>query len=181
MNADDEREAVLWDVQRSIRYHDRRRAFFDFWHRLTAALSLIFASAAAVDLLNASGHGIAIGAAFVVAVLSALDLVVGTAEKARKHDDLRRRFIKLESGIRRDERPSPQMLAAWSEERLAIELDELPIYRALDVLCWNELAIATRKAKPVPLSTLKRLTAHWLRWENLASQLPLPPPIGGDG
>lgn len=143
-------------------------------------MSLVFASAAAVDLLNESGHGIAIGAAFVVAVFSAVDLVVGTAEKARKHDDLRRRFIKLEGVIRRDEHPSSQMLAGWGEERLTIELDELPIYRALDVLCWNELAVATRKAKPVPLPVIKRLTANWVRWENLASQLPPPPSDGGD-
>ena len=179
MEAIDERDAILWDVQRSIRYHDRRRAFFDFWHRLTAAFSLIFASAAAATLMNATGHDIAIGAAFVVAVLSAVDLVVGTAEKARRHDDLRRRFIKLESDIQRNELPSSERLVTWREERLAIEMDELPIYRALDALCWNELAIATRRASPRHIPFIQRLTAHWIRWENIAGKLL--PPDDGDG
>jgi len=33
-------------VRRSIRYHDRRRAFFETLHRLTGALTVLLASAA---------------------------------------------------------------------------------------------------------------------------------------
>lgn len=171
MEVNDQRWNDLWYVQRSIRYHARRRAFFDRWHRLTAGLSLIFASAAAADLLHASGHRVALVAAFVIAVLSAADLVVGTAEMARKHDDLRRRFIILESRILPDEDPSPETLAAWCDERLSIECDEPPIYRAIDLLCENEQAIATNYPPPARLTPFQRLTAHWMRWENLPRQL----------
>lgn len=180
MDADQQRWGTLWAVERSARYHDRRRAFFDFWHRLTAGLSLIFASAAAATLLNATGHSVALGAAFIVAVLSAVDLVVGTAERARKHDDLRRRFIGLLRCIQSDEDLVPETLAAWADERLSIELDEPPIYRALDLLCENELAVAKSLPPRVHLTRFERLTAQWVRWENLASRLP-PTPVAGDG
>lgn len=178
MDADQQRWGILWAVERSARYHDRRRAFFDFWHRLTAGLSLIFASAAAASLLNATGRGVALGAAFVIAVLSAVDLVVGTAERARKHDDLRRRFIGLLRRIQPNEDPTPETLATWADERLSIELDEPPIYRALDLLCENELAVANGLRRRVPLAWYERCTANWLRWSNLASRLP--PPVAND-
>lgn len=167
MDALEQRWATLWGVQRSVRYHARRQAFFDRWRRITSATGVIFGSAAATDLLRDGGHWLAVAAAFVVAVFSAADLVVGTAEMARKHDDLRRRFIKLEAKMLSNEEPDSETALAWCAERLDIESDEPPTYRALDLLCENEQAIATGTDRNVPITWWQRKTAHWKRWENL--------------
>lgn len=158
---------TLWGVQRSVRYHARRQAFFDRWHSLTAGVSVIFASAAGVDFLHAGGHREAIAAAFVVAVLSAFDLVVGTAQMARKHDDLRRRFIALEARILANESPGDATVIEWQAERLAIESDEPPTYIALNILCENEQALATATERRYTLNLWQRFTAHWMHWANL--------------
>jgi hypothetical protein len=154
-----------------VRYHARRQAFFDRWRRITSATSVIFGSAAAADLLHDGGHLLAVAAAFVVAVFSAADLVVGTAEMARKHDDLRRRFIKLEAKMLANEQPDPGTVSDWCGERLDIESDEPPSYKALDLLCENEQAIATGTKRSVRLTWWQVRTAHWKRWENLTPKL----------
>lgn len=166
-----QRDDTLWGVQRSVRYHVRRQAFFDRWRRITSATGVIFGSAAAADLLSDGGHMLAVAAAFVVAVFTAFDLVVGTAEMARRHDDLRRRFIRLEAKIRTDEHPDHKNVLAWDAARLEIEIDEPPTYIALDLLCANELAIATERDGLVDLTWWQHVTAHWIRWENLTEKL----------
>jgi hypothetical protein len=39
----DEQYGLLTDVRRSIRYHDRRRGFFDLMHRMTSVLTVFMA------------------------------------------------------------------------------------------------------------------------------------------
>ena len=167
MEPSTQRWNTLWSVQRSIRYHARREAFFERWHRLTSGLSLLFATAAVADLLRGAGHWGAVAAALVIAVLSAADLVVGTAQMARTHADLRRRFIDLECSIQLLPLPDHATADGWAAERLRIERDEPPIYVALDLLCENEQATATSIERRYSLTWWQRCTAHWLHWDNL--------------
>lgn len=168
MDTGDEKWKLLWGVQRSSRYHARRQAFYDRWRRVTAGIGVIFGSVAATDLLHEGGHAVAVAAAFVVAVTSALDLVVGTADMAWTHRELRRRFLALECAIQRaPEEPTEADVHAWQDERLAIEADEPPIYVALDLLCENEMARADGRPDRVKLPRWATVTAHWLHWENI--------------
>jgi len=90
---------------------------------------------------------------------------------ARKHDDLRRRFIKLEAKMLSNEHPDHETALGWCAERLDIESDEPPAYIALDLLCEIEQAIATDTKRDVRLTRWQRITAHWTRWENLSGML----------
>ena len=90
---------------------------------------------------------------------------------ARKHDDLRRRFIKLEAEILSNEEPDSDTALTWCADRLDIESDEPPTYKALDLLCENEQAIATGTDRGVRLTWWQRASAHWKRWENLTPKL----------
>lgn len=166
-----QRWKTLWRVQTSVRYHERRLMFFERWRRTTAFLSVLLGSAAAADVLRAGGHQLALAASFAVSVLAAFELVIGTGEMARKHDDLRRRFIKLEAKILGEPEPSQETVNAWCSDRLDIESDEPPTYKALDLLCENEQAIATGTKRWVPLSKLQRATAQWKHWENLTPRV----------
>lgn len=171
MDAYTEHWNLLWAVQRSVRYHARRQAFFGRWRRVTTGASVVFGSAAAAALVNAGGHTLALGAAFVVVLMSAVDMVAGTADMAIQHHDLRRRFLRLEAELETSgETATEADIHRWTRQRLGIEADEPPIYVGLDLLCENELARAYALSNRTQLTGWQRLTAHWLRWENLAAQ-----------
>jgi len=170
-----ERYQLLWAVDKSARYHHRRQAFFERWHRVTAALGIFFGTSAAATALNGVGHHLTFISALIVAVASTIDLVVGTAPAARDHAELRHRFLLLQIQIERSsEVPEELEVQDWKRERLTIEADEPPIYVALDLLCENEVAMARRDGavpRRAHLSRLQKLTAHWLHWENLAEAM----------
>lgn len=178
MDSYTERHGLLWAIQRSSRYHARRQAFFERWRRVTAGIGIIFGSAAAADLLKGGGNSIALAAGIIVAISSAVDLVVGTADMAWQHRELRRKFISLEAEILRSpEEPAESLIHHWQEERLSAEADEPPKYVALDLLCENEMSRAQGNGDRVILFRWERLTAHWWRWDDLPSKAlkrPLP-------
>lgn len=161
---------LQWGVQRSQRYHARRTAFFDRWHKGTAFAGIVGGSAVFAAIGNAVPAWVATAGAAMVVAMCAIDLVVDTAGMARTHNDLRRRFCQLEADMAAaGQDASQEQLAAWLQQRLAIESDEPPHYAALNVLCDNELARSYRHLKqqqPHHIPWFQRMTAHLLRWEN---------------
>lgn len=127
-------------VRRSIRYHQRRRAFFDSLDQTGNMLSVIFGSAAVYGVLESNHKSMALLSAGAVTVLSAINLVIGSTRRAREHWDLARRFSALEQKMLCD--PSEDALRISCEERLSIETDEPPTLRILDCICHNEVARA---------------------------------------
>jgi hypothetical protein len=134
---------LLFGVRRSVRYHTRRRMFFDRFDLITSALSVIFGSATVFTVLSIY-QKIAIAVAASVTVLSSLDIVVGAPKAAGLHEGLARRFVALErSMILLDEADVKEKdLRRFTAERLEIEQDEPPKLRVLDCECHNELVIA---------------------------------------
>ena len=130
---------LLFGVRRSIRYHARRRMFFDRCRQFTSAVGVIFGSATIFTLLNNMNPLYPAIAAAVVTVFFAIDLVVGTAAEARLHDDLCRRFIELERQMELAAVIDAQSLAKFTAARLEIEAGEPPVHRVLDLMCHNEL------------------------------------------
>jgi hypothetical protein len=154
---------LLFAVRRSIRYHSRRRMFFDRLHTITSAVGVIFGSATILAVLTEAGHPYAVLAAAVVTIFSALDLVIGTDRSARLHQDLARQFINLEKrmlSLAAD--PTAQDLKYCTGERLDIESDEPPVLRVLDVLCHNELcrAMGRERAHMAKVAWYQRLFAQ---------------------
>ncbi len=140
---DKEWHDLLFGVRRSIRYHARRRMFFDRFRQITSALGVIFGSATVFTLLSDAGALYPALAAALVTVFFTFDLVVGTGPAARLHDDLCRRFIELERQMEMAEKPrDTHSVAKFRACRLEIEADEPPVYRVLDMMCHNELMCA---------------------------------------
>ncbi|RRN78530.1 hypothetical protein EIM50_13655 [Pseudoxanthomonas sp. SGD-10] len=164
-----ERWELTYAVQRSQRYHARRSAFFDRWHKLTLLTGILGGSAVVASLGPVVGTNVTLVAGLAVAILSGVDLVVGTSEMARKHNDLRRRFCELEKEMEIQPKADLEQIAAWRAARLSIEADEPPAYVALDLLVENELRRSyahTKDEPPYPVTWWQRLTAHFVRWEN---------------
>jgi hypothetical protein len=164
--------ALLFGVRRSIRYHDRRRAFFERLHRLTGALTVLMAGSVLYDLGRAGETAAWLQAlAAIAAVLAALDMVVGYAARAGQHGALKARFVDLEQALLSGD-AADATWAAHQTARLAIERDEPPVYRALDLLCHNELALAENCGAEhmARVGFWPRLTSHWLHWADLAGR-----------
>src|SRR5262245_41180936 len=86
---------MLFGVRRSVRYHTRRRAFFERIGFLTKFLSVILGSGTGVAALI--GHKTTTAwLGFLTAALSYADILIGYASKARLYHDLTRKFIELE-------------------------------------------------------------------------------------
>ncbi len=165
MEAALEHHDLLFDVRRSIRYHNRRRAFFDRFNLLSSAVSVIFGSATILAVLSATGtkeH--AIWAAAIVTILSTVNLVVGTARMARLHHDLARRFIDLEKAIVTKNDCTPEDVRGFAARRLEIEADEPPPLVVLDAICYNEVArsMGYEKDRFLKIRWYQRLLAQFI-------------------
>jgi len=132
---------LQFGVRRSIRYHNRRRRFFDGFDRLVKVLSVIGGSAAVVAV-TARYPNVGMAFAALVAVLSALSLVVAPAQAARLYEELARKFANLEYKMKCAKDPNADQLNEFQAERLLIEADEPPPMRVLDIICHNELCEA---------------------------------------
>lgn len=166
---------LLFDVRRSIRYHDRRRAFFERLHQITGGLTVLLAGSVLFDLARPGDTPAWLSVlAVTAALLSAWDIVAGYASKATLHRDLKCRFVDLEIAIFSADMAETTWIA-HRLKRLAIERDEPPIYRALDTLCHNDLMVAEgfdRKAAEnhfAKLNAWQRITRHIFHWANLTS------------
>ena len=132
---------LVFAARRSIRYHNHRRRFFDRFDKFVKISSLVTGSGAFAAAV-ATHHHLAIAFSALVALLSAINLVVGPAQAARLHEELARRFARLEHDIKRSKEVNSDQLNAFVADRLMIESDEPPPLRVLDTICHNELCRA---------------------------------------
>ncbi|MEG2663544.1 MAG: hypothetical protein RSE33_12245 [Hafnia sp.] len=156
---------LLFDVRRSVRYHNRRRAFFDRLDQLTNVLALVFGSVSIYGVLSHTGNLLPVLSAGIVTIFSAFNLVIGSSQRARNHFDLARRFIDLEQKIVTSE-PSARLLAKYTSERLSIEKDEPPVLRVLDCICYNEQgrAMGFSDRDILRITSVQRLCAPFFDW-----------------
>lgn len=171
---EDELHELCFYVQRCIRYHMRRMSFFMRWSRFTAFVGVLFGSAAVASLFVNAPTAVTAAAALLVTVASAVDLVIGTGQRASLHADLRKCYLAIEEEIMAQGRPSPESLRAMRSRIRRIEADEPPTLPALELLARNEVirAMYTREEATQYLSNVPwymRLTAHWIEWDTSAA------------
>jgi hypothetical protein len=171
----DDNYGLLFDVRRSIRYHDRRVAFYERFHQITSLLTILMAGSVLFDLARpGETPGWLMTVAVVAALLAAFDMVVGYSRRATLHSQLRERFARLEIEIV----IGPKDGDVWSKyvhERLLIEKDEPTPYHVVDALCRNEVLVAqgfTKKKDSdqfVQTKWYQRWTAHLFHWQDFNS------------
>jgi hypothetical protein len=168
---------LLFGVRRSIRYHTRRRMFFDSLYKWSQVLALISGSATVAVVMSKYGDGaLPVWLAAAVAVFSAVNMVFGFAGSARLHSDLVQKFSELEKRIILDTNPSVDSINAATVERLDIEAVEPPIHRTLDMICHNELcrALGYGEEAMVKITFLQRLCAPFFDVMDHNIQAPKP-------
>jgi hypothetical protein len=127
---------TLFSVRRSIRYHQRRRAFYDRLDKTSNMLSLILGSAAIYGILQVNAKEVALIASAAVTVVSSINLVVGSAQRGRDHTDFMRKYVELEKRMLGAE--SEELLLEVKAARLSIEAEEPPVLHVLNAICHNE-------------------------------------------
>ncbi|WOD18976.1 hypothetical protein [Paraburkholderia kirstenboschensis] len=153
-------DGLLFGIRRSIRYHQRRRAFFDRMDQLSNVSALVFGSAAIYGVLDKDYHALALLASAAVTAFSSVNLVFGSSQRARAHHDFARSFHDLERSMLCD--PSDDALRLAESRRLEIEANEPPVLRVLDCMCHNE----QMRAEGYPTNDL----AHVRWWQRLLAQ-----------
>ena len=165
---EEEFRKLLFGVRRSVRYHARRRRFYERIHDWVLFVAVSSGSATVVafgsELTARLPDWVKMAVPAVVTVAALADLVVGSMRKASLHSDLGRRFIALERRlVAAGSSPSEPALVEATQERLAIESDEPPALRVLDTLCHNELlrAMGYPASEFVRVTAVQRLLANW--------------------
>ena len=150
-------------VQCSVRYHMRRRRFFERWSTLSSALSVVFGSATVSTLLSADFQRVALWTAAAVTAVQILDLVIGTSRQAWIHGDLYRRFLDLEAKATLAEY-TPAALAGLKASKMMIDAEEPPALRVLWHICYNEVmrSMGYEQSQLLRIPVLSRWLAHYL-------------------
>ena len=152
-------------IEKSMRYHQRRRGFYDSAHKRIMFIIILAGSAAFSGVVGDYFAGLA-------ALLAAVDLVWVPSRRARDHEMLFRRFSELAIAIRTAPEPDKASYEKWVRERIGIETDEPPVYWALEADCDNEVRRAWGKDSELAnIGWLSRRTMNVSRHEK--AQYPL--------
>ncbi|MDA8375633.1 MAG: hypothetical protein M0Z50_00905 [Planctomycetia bacterium] len=153
--------SLLFGVRRSVRYHERRAAFFSRLDTLNGLISLSAGTSVAATAI--SGHPVvAFSAGTIVALSNVINVMIGSSRMAALHRELRGRFIGLERQMVLSAMTA-ENFQRFTDERLRIESEEPPVIGALDALCHNEEARAEGNVSCVrPVSWWQRMGSQFL-------------------
>lgn len=159
-------DQLRYYISISIEYHQRRIAFFDWWHKYTLFIGIMLGSGAAVIFIGEFGYTLwAVIAALMITVFNALELVYGVSAKARQHADLRRRFVELETALEKN----PDCEEHWRQiqaDRNEIEADEPPAKKMVVQLAANAYFYAEGISdREVSIPYWKKKLAHIVDYE----------------
>jgi hypothetical protein len=170
MDLEEERWNVLWATQKSQRYHARRCAHYDRLHTFTTFCGVMAVSASFSAFAELVPRSISIYFGVLFFAFAAYDLVARTSSRSRVHDELRRRFCRLEMDINRKAEPTLMDVNRWKNRKLEIELDEPAIFMVIDLLSENELYRIYPHLADRPLYKItraQRLFGGWFRYQNI--------------
>lgn len=163
LELNDRIDGLNFGAEKSMRYHQRRRAHFERLHRGTMFAVVVTGSAGAAGFFGSPEFF-----ALVAAVLGALDLVFAFSVKAQQHELLFKRFSILAKEIRSNSSPTEGDYQNWVNNRLDIESEEPTVYWAVEASCYNEVVVAWGRETSVELNRLgfwEGVLMHWWPYE----------------
>lgn len=163
-----ELHALQFGVERSIRYHSKRRQHYDLLGAASTFLGLLSGSAAVASATTQIGW-LVVWLGALAALVSAANLVIGSTGKARTHHDLQRKFTELQKLMLEAPAPTIAELAKWTARRAEIEADEPPKLLVLDMMCHNELTIAWGYVDQ-PLASINCVQRALADWTDIGAE-----------
>ena len=156
-----ERHSVLYRVELSVLYHLRRERFFDLSDKLAKVMSVIGGSAVIARVLPPNALTIV---AVLITASSAVSLVFGLSDKAKRHSELAKNFRRLEGEIhgKGAKTFTDADVAVWNGKIRELEANEPASLSTLVILCQNDLAIAQNQPEKLKkVGLLRKVTAHF--------------------
>ncbi len=163
MELSDRKERLDFAIEKSLRYHQRRRAHYERLHRAVMFGVIMTGSAVFADIAGEPKYFALFGT-----ILATLDLVFAFSMKARDHVMLYADFTALLIGIRTALKIDERLVCEWERRRLEIEAKEPPIFWAVEASCDNEVTLARGlgSAGTVKLNFIHSVFMHWWRFES---------------
>jgi hypothetical protein len=161
----EDRYKLQFEIDKSIRYHNRRKAHYELLHRLFMLGIILSGSAALAQVAKAPEI---LGG--VAAFLGAFDLVFAWSHKARDHQTLASRFADLDLDVIRKEPITDENIRLWTAQRKRIEAEEPPVFNAVEADSWNETCRArglNRDGQLLIIPCWHRATKNWIRHEGV--------------
>ncbi|MCV4290863.1 hypothetical protein OH708_23400 [Pseudomonas capsici] len=170
--ADETRHEIEFYVQRCIKYHSYRSAFFAKLKTIMSFTTVLFGSAVAASLIAKAPAEFSIAASAVVVAFSAFDLVVGTARKSWDHNELKKRFyaVEIELLTINPGEFSDQHARDFQVKLRKIEADEPYGLPFLNAVAENDVIRAIYPSEQARLYVaklpwFKRITANFIDWD----------------
>lgn len=132
-----ELEDIQFEIDKSLRYHQRLRGSYDWRYKL-----VIFGVIASGSTAFSKIGGFSEWFGALAALLGTVELVFSFSHKARDHEMLYRRFSDLYAEMQNTVDPTDEQIRGWMKARVVIEADEPPILRALEAACYNDVLLA---------------------------------------
>ena len=164
---DDKFDKLSWWVPISVRYHDRREGFFIRCRVVTMLFVVLPASCIVMSGLLLAGHLVKLLSIFgvVVVALGSFYVMTRFGARAALHNDLRRRFIRIEQQMTGLSEDDTAQIDRLMKEVLAIEADRPRVLNVLNNICYNEEAVVRGRVDAmVPMSFMQRLCADFFDW-----------------
>ena len=169
---------LLFNIRRSIRYHNRRRRHYQnlnngilFFVLLVNSATVAAVSTEVIPYLSPWliwAIGIAVSAIIIFGI------VTGATQKGWLHIDLARQFIELEKELLASEQDEQKVVVEVTNKMLDVEASEPPILQVLDTICYNDLkrAMGYKQEQLIKVGLFQRLCADFvdLRPHKLAQE-----------
>ena len=149
-----------YQLDLSVRYHDKRRGFFERINRVITILTALTSLGAVGILLTKASPQMQAWLTAAVAFFALTELVVQTGHRAHAHMDLRCRYIDMQRTIISAANPNLKELIG---QKLLIDADEPAKLRILALIVHNEVVRKRNSGDKhlVKLSFFQRLVAPW--------------------
>jgi hypothetical protein len=149
-----------YDSAVAMRYHGRRKEFFDALSRLDPALSVLFGGTAFAAVIKGY-ETVGAYAALLVAATSAVNLAFGLGERGRRHEGLFQRWGALRAKLAALAENDDVALRSLEVVRAEIDAESPWQLKVLSVLCENEEKAVRRDGSLYHVGTVQRTFANW--------------------
>lgn len=150
-------------IELGIRYHQRRRLFFDRLHATLLVISIFSSSGAVATYLAADAPGwLKVGVLLVLALFQALALAVRPDQKAREHARLATGFVDSDRVLKTLASNTPADVRQLTQRVLEVERDEPPMKRVLMAIVHNDCARRMGSPDRIPVTRVQAALANFV-------------------
>jgi len=165
-----EYEDLLFNIRRSIRYHNRRRRYYQNLNNNILFFVLLVNSASVAAVSTEVAHRLPLWGVLLIGVaVSAVvvfGIITGATQKGWLHLDLARQFIDLEKALLVDGRDEHEHVIEVTNKMLEVEASEPPVLQVLDTICYNDLmrAMGYKQEQLIKVGWFQRACANLFDW-----------------